>query len=144
MIGTTTAPQPAADLQKAAPVRPRNILMMERSDRMAGMVPVWGPPGSAKENIAGALTEAAEPRTPSFNGAMAYAAQGGGGGKDEEFGFGDILDMVNPLQHIPIVNRIYRHITGDHIKPVSQVVGDSIYGGPIGGMASLTNVVIAH
>src|SRR5215470_6180450 len=29
------------------------------------------------------------------------------------FGFGDLVDIVNPLQHIPVVATIYRNMTGD-------------------------------
>ena len=32
---------------------------------------------------------------------------------DDGFSFGDILDLINPLQHIPIVGTIYRAVTGD-------------------------------
>jgi hypothetical protein len=147
MIGPTQNPQPAAAPRTQAPPlgRVRNVLTMVPSDRMAGAIPVWGPPRTGEDAVAGALSQADAPRGDSFSGAMAYTGQSNNArGDDEEFGFGDILDMVNPLQHIPIVSRIYRHITGDRIKPVSQVVGDTLYGGPIGGAASLTNVIIAH
>ena len=29
--------------------------------------------------------------------------------------FGDVLDSINPLQHIPLVSSLYREITGDQI-----------------------------
>ncbi|MGB6086494.1 MAG: hypothetical protein WBF74_07845, partial [Parvibaculum sp.] len=32
-----------------------------------------------------------------------------------EFGFSDFLDVINPLQHIPIVSSIYRELTGDEL-----------------------------
>ncbi len=51
---------------------------------------------------------------------------------DAEMSFGDFLDMVNPLQHIPVVSSVYRAITGDTINPVSRVAGDMIYGGALG------------
>jgi hypothetical protein len=143
MLDATKNAQPIAQSQQAAPPL-RKVLIMEHSDRMAGAIPAWRLPDSARSGVAGNLSEAGNPRSNGLDGAMAYTAQNNGVGEDEEFGFGDILDMVNPLQHIPIVNRIYRHITGDRIKPVAQVVGDTVYGGPIGGAASLTNVIIAH
>jgi len=59
-----------------------------------------------------------------------------------EMSFGDFLDIINPLQHIPIVSNIYREITGDTIKPSSKVIGGILYGGPIGGMASIANAVV--
>jgi hypothetical protein len=30
--------------------------------------------------------------------------------------FWDFVDIVNPLQHIPVVNTIYRELTGDTVK----------------------------
>src|SRR3546814_15608721 len=33
------------------------------------------------------------------------------------FSFGDFLDIINPIQHIPIVPTIYRAITGDTSQP---------------------------
>ncbi|HEY4164992.1 MAG TPA: hypothetical protein VGM59_18140, partial [Dongiaceae bacterium] len=37
-------------------------------------------------------------------------------GADGKFGWDDFLDVINPLQHIPIVSQIYRAITGDQIN----------------------------
>jgi hypothetical protein len=48
------------------------------------------------------------------------------------FSFKDLLDIVNPLQHIPVVGSIYRYLTGDEPSGGARIVGDSIYGGPIG------------
>lgn len=57
---------------------------------------------------------------------------------DGEFTFWDFLDVINPLQHIPIVNSIYRELTGDTIKPVMKLAGGALFGGPIGlGLATL-------
>ena len=46
--------------------------------------------------------------------------------------FSDVLDVLNPLQHIPIVNTIYRHLTGDTEGAVADVAGGTLYGGVIG------------
>ncbi len=48
------------------------------------------------------------------------------------FGFHDLLDIVNPLQHLPIIGSIYRWITGDQPGEAAQIAGDALYGGPIG------------
>lgn len=56
--------------------------------------------------------------------------------------FWDFLDVINPLQHIPIVGHIYREITGDTIQPASKVMGGILFGGVVGGMASLANAVV--
>jgi hypothetical protein len=55
--------------------------------------------------------------------------------KDKSFSFHDLLDIINPLQHIPLVATVYRYLTGDTIGNVARVAGDALYGGPI-GMAS--------
>lgn len=60
-----------------------------------------------------------------------------------ELGFADLLDFLNPLQHIPVVGSIYREITGDDsIKPGVKTAGDLLYGGPIGGLASIVNGIV--
>lgn len=54
----------------------------------------------------------------------------------EGFSFGALLDIVNPLQHIPIVGTVYRAITGDSIGPASRIAGGTLFGGVIGLVAS--------
>ncbi|GAA0551849.1 hypothetical protein FHS83_001418 [Rhizomicrobium palustre] len=49
--------------------------------------------------------------------------------KDDGFSFGDLLDIVNPLQHIPVVSTLYRHLTGDKIGTFAKLAGDTLYGG---------------
>lgn len=61
-----------------------------------------------------------------------------------DMSFGDFLDMINPLQHIPVVGTIYRAITGDTIKPASQVIGGIAFGGPIGGAAAIFSAIFAQ
>jgi hypothetical protein len=58
------------------------------------------------------------------------------------FGFHDLLDTVNPLQHIPVVSTIYRWLTGDTPGNVARMVGDTLYGGPIGLAASALSVAV--
>jgi hypothetical protein len=55
--------------------------------------------------------------------------------------FDDLLDIVNPLQHIPIVSTIYRAITGDHIKTFPKIAGDMLYGGVTGFLGSLADSI---
>lgn len=60
---------------------------------------------------------------------------------EDGFTFGDIIDIINPLQHIPIVNSIYRKVTGDVIAPAMEIAGGALFGGPIGAALSVvTNV----
>ncbi|MGB0630849.1 MAG: hypothetical protein ACPGRZ_09150 [Alphaproteobacteria bacterium] len=50
--------------------------------------------------------------------------------------FSEFLDIVNPLQHIPIVSSIYRAITGDEIGAGPRFIGGILFGGPIGALAA--------
>ncbi len=61
---------------------------------------------------------------------------------DGHFSFWDFLDVINPLQHIPIVNGIYRELTGDTIKPVMKLAGGALFGGPLGLALSTVDVGI--
>jgi len=53
--------------------------------------------------------------------------------------FRDILAIVNPLQHIPVVGTIYRAITGDGIATMPSIIGGALFGGPIGLAISLAS-----
>ena len=46
--------------------------------------------------------------------------------------FLDFLDIINPLQHIPIINTIYRDLTGDEIGFAARLIGGGLLGGPVG------------
>jgi len=61
---------------------------------------------------------------------------------EEGFSFGDFLDVVNPLHHLPVVGAIYRSLTGDEIDPGAKVAGGALYGGPIGLAAGVVNAMI--
>lgn len=51
--------------------------------------------------------------------------------------FWDFLDVINPLQHIPLVNSLYRNLTGDQITPMARTIGGAVFGGPLGLVASV-------
>ena len=55
---------------------------------------------------------------------------------DDGFTFDDLIDIINPLQHLPIVSTIYRAITGDEISVKARAVGGGLFGGPIGLLAA--------
>lgn len=61
---------------------------------------------------------------------------------ESDMSFWDVLDIVNPLQHIPIVNNIYRAVTGDEISAPARVMGGILFGGVIGGAAAIANAVL--
>jgi len=63
------------------------------------------------------------------------------------FGFHDVLDALNPLQHIPIVGTLYRWATGDKPGTVARIVGDTLYSivsGPIGVATGLLNLALSQ
>jgi hypothetical protein len=62
----------------------------------------------------------------------------------QSLGFGDFLDVINPLQHIPIIGSLYRAITGDAMSPTAEVVGGALFGGLVGAVTSLADVVFTQ
>ena len=58
------------------------------------------------------------------------------------FTFLDLVDIVNPLQHIPVIGTLYREMTGDSLDPGSRVIGGTLFLGPFGTVTALTNVLI--
>jgi len=56
--------------------------------------------------------------------------------------FLDAIDIVNPLQHLPVIGPLYREITGDTLDPVSRVAGSTLFLGPIGTAISAVNVAL--
>lgn len=61
---------------------------------------------------------------------------------DREFSFSDVLDAINPLQHIPIVSTIYRKLTGDEIAVGPRLLGGALFGGPIGLIVAGFNAMV--
>jgi hypothetical protein len=55
----------------------------------------------------------------------------------DKFSFHDVLDTLNPLQHIPVISTIYRYLTGDTIGAIPRIAGDTLYGGPLGFLSGL-------
>jgi hypothetical protein len=98
-------------------------------DRMAGSVPVWkGQDSGVKANDL----------AHSLNATEINASNG----TPPSFSFGELLDIINPLHHIPIVSNIYRNMTGDEISPVARIAGGALFGGAIGGVTSLAAAAI--
>lgn len=62
-------------------------------------------------------------------------------GKDG-FTFKDFLDIINPLQHLPVVGTIYRALTGDKLEPGPRIIGGTLFGGIGGFVSSLVNAVV--
>ncbi len=56
-------------------------------------------------------------------------------------GWRDVVDTLNPLEHIPFVSTLFDEMTGHTPSSGSQLAGGTLIGGPIGFFASLVNVI---
>ncbi len=63
---------------------------------------------------------------------------------NDGFTFEDFLDLINPLQHIPIVSTIYRAATGDDISTGARVLGGALFGGILGFLGAVFNAIVAE
>lgn len=66
-------------------------------------------------------------------------------GKPEQgqnLSFSDLIDTLNPLQHIPLVADAYRGLTGDTISPAARVAGGALYGGALGLVLSVADAAV--
>jgi hypothetical protein len=59
---------------------------------------------------------------------------------DWHVSFDDLLDVVNPLQHFPVVGTLYRALTHDQIKTPEKIAGDTLYGGLWGLAGSVADL----
>lgn len=69
--------------------------------------------------------EDAEPYTRSIEFSELWADK-------KQFSFFDLLDVINPLQHIPLISSIYRKLSGDEIGLAARIIGGALFGGPFG------------
>ena len=61
---------------------------------------------------------------------------------EDGFNFKDVLDLVNPLQHIPVIGNIYRNLTGDELSPAIRLAGGTLFGGPLGAAMSAVGLIV--
>ena len=131
----------------ASPQQPGGgkVLRMVQGSRTAGSMPVWSAATTPQNSVELSLSQAVPTHIDTRNN-LSLQDDRGNGLKSESapFGFADILDMINPLQHIPVVSHLYRSITGDAIRPSSQIVGGTIFGGPVGLASGIVNVIAEH
>ena len=85
---------------------------------------------SLRDRVAGSGTDVARSSSASSPRPLTAAA-------DNSPSFWDFLDVVNPLQHIPVISSIYRNLTGDQIGGVARTIGGALFGGPLGLVASV-------
>lgn len=133
-IDATTGPDAGYKAWQAS--MGRAVMRHDPDARTAAPVPTFGQ--MVRNNLV-----AAQSYAPAENGATAsrapeidYAAS------DDGFSFGDVIDMINPLQHLPVIGTFYRKFTGDTIKPMSDIIGGAIFGGPVGAVSSTVNAVV--
>ncbi len=132
------------------PPAPKKGLTMVKNERMGGFVPKWETVKSTanviERNFENVLADARNANfAPKTDAALAYhPTPPHQPTTSEEFGLSDVLDIVNPLQHIPVVNQLYREFTGDQIKPSSKIVGGALFGGPAGAAGGLIDAIIVH
>lgn len=114
--------------------QPRFQMKRDPDARTAGSVPVW----EYQRNQTGVSEDA------SFKSALGYADDVGNSAEtaEEAFGFGDLVDIVNPLHHIPLVNTLYENVTGDTIRPTGRIIGGALFGGFAGAAAGIANVIV--
>jgi hypothetical protein len=93
-------------------------------------MPMIGQPVPAKPASASAPTQTA---------ANSAAASGDSSAAAHKSFLDEMFDIVNPLQHIPIVSTIYAKLTGDKPDPFTQIAGDTLYGGAMGFLGSVAN-----
>ncbi len=103
---------------------------------------------SAQKNIISNLEKASDGQIGRYDiqleTASAYADSGqrlNNNSDHESFKFRDVVDIVNPLHHVPIVNMVYRGITSDELHPMSQIIGGALYGGPVGAVTGTANAI---
>ncbi len=108
------------------------------------------PPEPQNDPLVGILTTLEEAKKgeaarfdQTLKTAMSYAPQQKTALAEPEdgFKFSDIIDMINPLHHLPFVGMAYRGMTGDELKPMSHVVGGALYGGPVGAITGSMNAI---
>ncbi|MGH1456258.1 MAG: hypothetical protein ACRBDI_05720 [Alphaproteobacteria bacterium] len=123
------------DISSASQMEKSSGFGYVKNERMAGVVPVYNTPKLTESigfgEVVQSFQEVEEPPIIEHEKRQ-----------DEGFGFFDLLDMINPFQHIPLVNLAYRAITGDEIKPISQIIGGGVFGGPLGVAGGIVNAVI--
>lgn len=61
-------------------------------------------------------------------------------GPDRRFGLDDFADLINPLQHVPLVNIAYRAITGDEIYGAARLLDMGF--GPIAGVSTVVDLAV--
>lgn len=89
---------------------------------------------TVNKSLAAQALAPAGPRPDAAPHKESKALQASGSGEGLEFG--DLLDAINPLQHLPVVSSIYRETSGDGIGLPARLAGGFLFGGPMGLLGS--------
>ena len=119
----------------------QRVLTYVKNERMGGFVPKYEIVEKSDSNIAQNI-ESSLIGGQASDTLNAYSPQGQTLQAEEQFTFGDLIDMVNPLHHIPVVGHLYREVTGDEIKSSSKIIGGAAFGGPMGAASALIDTVV--
>lgn len=84
-----------------------------------------------------AASPIAAPPVPADQGAVAKDSKS----SDWDFSFHNLLSIINPLEHLPVIGTIYRAITGTHIGVPERIAGDALYGGLWGAVSGAADAV---
>ncbi|MEO5335411.1 MAG: hypothetical protein H7841_00755 [Magnetospirillum sp. WYHS-4] len=61
--------------------------------------------------------------------------------EDDSFSFQDIVNIINPLQHLPVISTLYKEMTGDKVQGAPHALGSILYGGLLGGPIGIATSV---
>jgi hypothetical protein len=129
----------AADPARDAPPMPAGNA---RARRGAGSAPFASAASASSYSRVRDEVEAGERTNRTAQTPPADAAKGFSLWQNGDFGFGDFIDVINPLQHLPIVSTIYRNLSGDQIGMGSRVIGGALWGRVGGFVAGIVNSVV--
>lgn len=120
---TAVKPVPAAQIDKTTPAQKTILTNLEKA--------ADGKVGTFDTQLTTGMAYA------QANGYIDYDLES----KSEGYQFEDVVDVVNPLHHLPVVGMVYRGLSGDTIHPMSQIIGGAIYGGPVGAVTGTANAI---
>ncbi|HEX9663199.1 MAG TPA: hypothetical protein VGB27_13000 [Candidatus Binatia bacterium] len=117
-------------------------------DRVPSRSAARSPEAERKPTFSEVAAEVAGARSANVANATPTGAPAGKNGapfslwEKEGFDFGDFIDIINPLHHIPIVATIYRNLSGDQIGAAPRVIGGALWGRIGGFVAGAVNAVV--
>ncbi len=138
---TPDAPRPDAGYQSWSAAAKNAVMRHDVNDRTAGPMPTFG---TMVHETALAAQDLQSPYAPSSVSSMSSTKPDIviEGNNDDGYSFADVIDIINPLQHLPVIGTLYRKFTGDTIKPMANIIGGAIFGGPVGAVSSTVNAIV--